>query len=299
MDWRPRVEYLPAAEHVRVVSLGMNITFTKSFWEMDFTGLEDPMGDFISRVAAAGFDGTELFLPLIPETPDRVLELHQQAGLRPPIIDIVTDGETPADHAASFDRSLARALEFDPPLINSHTGRDIFAFEDNVALFAHAIARSREVGVPVVHETHRYRPTYSAIETRRYLEELPDLLLNADFSHWMVVHESDLSDQEHNLESAIARSRHIHARVGFEEGPQVNDPRSPEWSDHVARHIELWRRIVASCLAAGVATLAITPEFGPPPYAPTLPGTAEPVADVWDINVYMKDLLRRELGSVG
>ncbi len=279
----------------RVGSPDMEVIFTKSFWEMNLSAHPDPMRAFVAQVEADGFDGTEMFLPLIDAAPNRVLELHRDHGLRNPIIDIVTEGETPADHRGSFDRAVDRALQFEPPLINSHTGRDIFSFSENTALFRHAQQRSTEIGVDIVHETHRFRPTYSAIETRRYLEELPGLLLNADLSHWMVVHESDLSDQDETVDLALRRSRHIHARVGFEEGPQVNDPRSPQWADHVERHITLWQRIVAHCRAAGVATLAITPEFGPPPYAQTNPDTGEVDVDVWAINVYMKNLLRDRL----
>jgi hypothetical protein len=253
------------------------------------------MRGFVSRVAEDGFDGTEMFLPLLEQEPAEVLGLLEEFGLRRPVIDIITLGDTPADHLTSFDEAVAAALRFEPSLINSHTGRDIFAFEDNLELFRHAIARSNEVGVPIVHETHRYRPTYSAIETRKYLEELPDLMLNADLSHWMVVHESDLSDQPDNLDIALNRSRHIHARVGFEEGPQVSDPRIDLWAGHVERHISLWQRIADNCLAAGSQVLAITPEFGPAPYAQTVPSTGEPVVDVWDVNVHMKDLLRSRL----
>ncbi len=272
----------------------MEIVFTKSFWEMDLAA-DDPMRAFLSRVAADGFDGAEMFQPLLTEHPQHVRELEAEYGLLPPIIDIITEGASPEEHRGSFDRALAEALKYDPRLVNSHTGRDIFPFAENVDLFRHAIQRSKEVGVPVVHETHRFRPTYSAPETRRYLEELPELMLNADLSHWMVVHESDLTDQSETVDLALERSRHIHARVGFEEGPQVNDPRGSEWAGHVARHIELWQRVVDACCRAGVERLSITPEFGPPPYAPTTPGTNEAVSDVWAINVFMKDLLRVEL----
>ncbi len=273
----------------------MEIIFTKSFWELDLGSYQDPIRAFVARVKDSGFDGTEMFLPLLDGDPDRVLGLHEEHGLRRPILDIVTEGHTPAEHRASFDAALDRALLFRPILINSHTGRDIFPFDANLALFSHAIKRSAEVGVPIVHETHRFRPTYSAVETRRYLEELPHLMLNADLSHWMVVHESDLSDQEETVDFALSRSRHIHARVGFEEGPQVNDPRSPEWSAHVDRHVTLWQQIVDHCRAAGWATLAITPEFGPPPYAQVLPGRSESIVDIWEVNLYMKDLLRSHL----
>jgi sugar phosphate isomerase/epimerase len=273
----------------------VEILYTKSFWEMDMTSVPNPMEIFMARVAADGFDGTEMYLPLLADEPVTVLALHDEYGLEHRIIDIITEGETPGEHRDSFDRSVERALEFEPDLINSHTGRDIFAFSENVDLYRHAIARSVEVGVPIVHETHRFRPTYSAIETRRYLEALPELMLNADLSHWMVVHESDLADQEATVQLALQRSRHINARVGFEEGPQVNDPRAPEWAAHVDRHLSLWQGIVDSCRAAGMAALAITPEFGPAPYVPTLPYTGAPVVDVWEVNVYIKDLLRDRL----
>lgn len=273
----------------------MEILYTKSFWEMDMRFVSKPMETFVARVAADGFDGTEMFLPLISESPATTKALHDVHGLVHKVIDIVTEGETPGAHRESFDRAVKRALEFEPDLINSHTGRDIFAFADNLDLYRHAVAVSADVGVPIVHETHRFRPTYSAIETRRYLEEVPELLLNADLSHWMVVHESDLTDQEDTVRLALQRSRHIHARVGFEEGPQVNDPRAPEWAGHVDRHIALWQQIADACRVAGVERLAITPEFGPAPYAPTLPHTAAPVVDVWEVNVYVKDLLRHRL----
>ena len=270
----------------------MDIIFTKSFWELDLDSFADPMLTFVVKVRDDGFDGTEMFLPLIDDEPGKVLDLHEEHHLRAPIIDIVTEGETPNDHRQSFDRMVDRALEFLPPLINSHTGRDVFAFADNVSLFEHAIAVSEEIGIPIVHETHRFRPTYSAIETRRYLEELPGLLLNADLSHWMVVHESDLSDQAETVETALRRSRHIHARVGFAEGPQVGNPMASIWAPQVERHIELWQRIVDHCREASVPTLAITPEFGPPRYAP-VDAAGEPASDVWESNIYMKDLRRQ------
>lgn len=273
----------------------MDIVYTKSFWEMDMTFVSNPMEAFVARVAVDGFGGTEMFLPLIEDAPETVLALHAEHGLTHRVIDILTEGATPAEHRASFDVAVERAMTYAPLLINSHTGRDIFSFDDNVDLYRHAVARSTEIGIPIVHETHRFRPTYSAIETRRYLEEIPELRLNADLSHWMVVHESDLSDQEETVDLALQRSRHIHARVGFEEGPQINDPQAPEWVGHVDRHVALWQSIVDHCRAAGVGTLAITPEFGPAPYVPTVPFTQAPVTDVWAANVYMKNLLKDRL----
>ena len=273
----------------------MRIVHTKSAWEFVAPPGADPFSSFVARAARDGFEGLELFLPFLEEPPSRVHELMGAHGLDHLVIDIITEGEGPAEHLATFDAAIERAATYRPALINSHTGRDIFPFADNVRLFEHAVRMSADVGIPIVHETHRYRPTYSAIETRRHLEAVPDLLLNADLSHWFVVHESDLRDQDDTIDLALSRSRHIHARVGFEEGPQIGHPDDPRWSAQVERHLELWRRIVDHCASAGVEVLAITPEFGPFPYAPMQAFSDEPVADPWSANVAIRDLVAERL----
>jgi hypothetical protein len=44
---------------------------------------------------------------------------------------------------------------------------------------------------------------------------------------------------------------------------------------------------------ADMSALTVTCEFGPSGYLPTLPYTQQPVASQWDINVFMKDLLKK------
>ena len=268
----------------------MELLFAKSFWEVD-PELPYRLKDLLMRVAEAGFDATELFLPFFEGTPKRTVNAHAEFGLG--IIGaIATYGDTPAEHLASLDEQVARAVRFEPLLINSHTGRDIFSFDDNLRLFERALVLADKHGLPIAHETHRTRPTYSAIDTLRYLEALPELRLTADVSHWMVVHESDLSDQPEAVAQLIERSDHIHARVGFEEGPQVADPRAPEWREHVEGHVEIWKGIVAAQRARGSERFTVTPEFGPFPYAPTLPFTRQPLVDVWEVNLDMREALQ-------
>jgi hypothetical protein len=124
---------------------------------------------------------------------------------------------------------------------------------------------------------------------------MPDLKLAADFSHWCCVHESLLEDQEPALASAIQRSFHLHARVGHPEGPQVSDPRAPEWQPAVEAHLAWWQRIVDHRRRDGAELLTVCPEFGPPDYMPTLPYTRQPVADLWELNCHMKRLLESRL----
>jgi hypothetical protein len=39
----------------------------------------------------------------------------------------------------------------------------------------------------------------------------------------------------------------------------------------------------------------ITTEFGPEPYMPTLPFSKTPVADQWELNLLMKEYLKKNL----
>jgi sugar phosphate isomerase/epimerase len=265
----------------------MEIVFCKSKWEM----WHDPIETFLDRTASDGFDATELYLATVDEPASVIARMHNERGLRL-VGQILTEGETPEAHIESFDRIADVALDAGSLLVNVHAGRDIFSFADNVRLLERIVTRSRESGVPFTVETHRSRPTYSAIETRRYLEALPELRLTADFSHWMVVHESDLSDQEDNVRIAIERSDHIHARVGYAEGPQVPDPRADEWRPQVDRHVDLWTKIFDARHGEASPLLTITPEFGPPDYMHTAPYSRAPVADAWEVNVWMLSHLR-------
>ena len=101
---------------------------------------------------------------------------------------------------------------------------------------------------------------YSAPIAAGYLREVPGLRLCADFSHWMCVHESDLTDQPDAVELACCRADYLHARVGFAEGPQVPHPLAPEYAAELDRHLALWKRILELRRAEGVGRLIVTPE---------------------------------------
>ena len=76
---------------------------------------------------------------------------------------------------------------------------------------------------------------YSAPVAKHYLETIPDLRFTLDISHWCNVHESLLADQQETIDLVLPRVNHVHARIGHQEGPQVNDPRAPEWDNAVKR----------------------------------------------------------------
>jgi hypothetical protein len=106
------------------------------------------------------------------------------------------------------------------------------------------------------------------------------------------VSESLLEDQPETVDLTLQRVDHIHARIGHQEGPQVNDPRAPEWKNAADAHFTWWDKVIEIKKQKGDVQTILT-EFGPPTYMPTLPYTQQPLADQWAINVYMKDLLRK------
>lgn len=277
-----------------VVSLRVNaqqpgtvsgITFFCTDW-----GRNVPWDEFCKRVHDAGYDGIETWAPTDHAAQEEMLRAFKKYSLA--YIFLCTGSGADFDtYLVTYKRRLEQAAALRPVLINSHTGKDHFNKAQNEALINVADSISRACQIPVTHETHRGRFSFAAHITREYLEQLPHLRLTLDISHWCAVHESMLDDQPEAISLALQRTDHIHARVGHPEGPQVNDPRAPEWEAVVQRHLEWWDSIVAAHRKQH-KPLTFTMEFGPPDYLPTLPYTRQPVADQWDINKHMLNLLK-------
>ena len=265
----------------------MRLIFAKTKWEAP----ELPLSEFLRRARGEGFSATEINISELSESPEEIRALHAAAGLEL-VAQFLTAGDTPSEHAASMRQLHRRAVECAPLIVNCHTGRDFFTFEQNLALFRLSLELEQESGIPFCHELHRGRAFCNAPQTQRTLRELPGLRINADFSHWQVVHESDdLQAYREAVQEVIDRAWHIHARVGFSQGPQVPDPRAPEWAPQLGICVGWWRRIIDARRAQGARFLTVAPEFGPEPYMPMVPHPCRPVADAWGINCWMRRYL--------
>lgn len=251
--------------------------------------------EFIARVQAAGYDGVEMVVSPAAAVRKQWQRLLQDNNLLF-IAQVLEAGEGRgfAEQLAQTDFYLRNAATLHPLKINSFTGRDYFSFQQNSQLIARTAEVGQELGIPVVHEIHRGRFTYSAPALLPYLTAFPELRLNADFSHWCCVSESYLQVPElaYLVQQAIDRADHLHARVGHPEGPQVSEPRAPEWAEALQVHLAWWDQIVALHQQRQTALFTITPEFGPVPYLSALPYTRQPVASQWEINAWMLALLR-------
>jgi len=100
-----------------------------------------------------------------------------------------------------------------------------------------------------------------------------------------------LQDQQEAVQRALQHTRHVHLRLGFEEGPQINDPRAPEWKPLLKQYFKWWDVVVANHKKKK-QDLTVTPEFGPAPYMPLKPYSQKPISKQWDINVFMMELFK-------
>ena len=258
-------------------------------------GFPGTMDEFCAKAKKEGYDGVEIWWP----TGDKKAQDELFAALKNYELEIgfLCGGSQPdpQEHIDYYKKMIDAAARQNiqrPLYINNHSGRDHFSFDDNKKFIEHTNALARETGILICHETHRGRALFAAHITKQYIERYPELKLTLDISHWCNVHESMLADQKETVNKALERTEHIHARIGHSEGPQVNDPRAPEWEKVVKQHFDWWDIVVERKKTKGERITFLT-EFGPPDYMPTMAYTRQPLSDQWAINVHMMKLLRK------
>lgn len=258
-------------------------------------GFEGTVDAFCAKAKEEGYDGVEMWWPADDKkAQDELFAALKKYGLE---IGFLCGGSqsNPQQHLDFYKRMIDAAAwqNIQRPLyINNHSGRDHFSFDDNKKFIEHTNALAKETGIIICHETHRSRILFAAHIAKQYIEKFPELRLTLDISHWCNVHESLLADQKETVDMALERTDHIHARIGHPEGPQVNDPRAPEWEIIVNQHFEWWDKVVERKKKNGERMTFLT-EFGPPDYMPTMPYTKQPLSDQWAINAHIMHLLRK------
>jgi sugar phosphate isomerase/epimerase len=254
-------------------------------------GFPGTLEDFCKKAKEEGYVGFENWIPMDERQRSELLNTATKYGLS---IGFLAGSGNPnfEEHLRDYEAQVRMAVAQKPLYVNTHAGRDFFTVEQNIQLLKVGIKISQESGVPVLCETHRGRCAYNAPVTRQYMDALPDLRITADLSHWCVVHESLLDGFDDTLAKTLDRTGHIHARIGHAEGPQVNDPRAPEWTDAVRSHFGWWDRVMENASRAKRPYLTFLCEFGPVDYLPALPYTRQPVADQWAVNAWMMKAIR-------
>ncbi|WP_207424760.1 sugar phosphate isomerase/epimerase [Desertivirga brevis] len=255
---------------------------------------------FCQRVKDEGYDGVEYGIPNEVEVKelDEAWTNFDKFGLDAIPQHYGTYDSDFSKHYQNYGGWLDMVKPYKALKIDSQTGKDYFSFEQNKKLVERAAEHTSATGVEVYHETHRNKFTFAAHITFDYLQRIPELRITLDASHWVNVAESFLEDQQAALELAIARTEHIHARVGYPEGPQVPDPAAPEWNEALQHHLKWWDKIVERKQSENADLITITPEFGPYPYMVHLPYSQKPISDQWANNVYMMKLLKERYSKL-
>lgn len=264
----------------------MELQLFKTLW-----GHQGALNEAASQALDAGFAGLEGNADMLPREELRTaLHTHDLAYIQ----EIVTGGnyvprrhDTVPEHIADVERQLQLGRSLDPQWVTVIGGCDAWTLEQSVRFFGESQEIAARMGIACSFETHRSRSLFNPWVTLAVLERLPELKLTCDFSHWVVVMERQLDEDRDAVLEVAKHAHHIHARVGYDQGPQVPHPAAPEYAAALASHQRCWETIWDAQHAAGHPATTMTPEFGPDGYLHTLPFTQQPIADLWQINAWM------------
>ena len=217
----------------------MKLKLVRHLWGVDQTHGLSP---YLPRWREVGYEAVEVSLRKVP---DRVMFLQflKESGLSwiPQIFSRdFAPGGTVREHLVSLQQQIEECLPVQPLFFNAHSGSDTWNLAQAEDFYGAVLEMEQRFGVTIAHETHRLRYFGNPWTTRPILERFPALKLTCDFSHWVCVAERLLDDCGEILQLAADHCHHLHARVGYEEGPQVSDPRAPEWARHLAAHEKWW-----------------------------------------------------------
>jgi hypothetical protein len=271
----------------------MKLKLVRHLWGVDLNG---GFNQYLPRWREVGYEAVEVSLRFVPDRSafQRFLKDSGWQWIAQVFSREFVPGGTVRQHLDSLQEQIEECLDSQPLFFNAHGGSDAWSLAEAEDFYGAVLDLERRVGLAIAHETHRMRCFGNPWTTRAILSRFPNLKLTCDFSHWVCVTERLLEDCGEIIQMAAQRCHHLHARVGYEEGPQVPDPRAPEWARHLAAHEKWWELIRVSQQQRGMAVATVTPEFGPAPYLHTLPFTQAPVADLADICDWMARRLRQQ-----
>lgn len=257
----------------------MELAVYRALWGFPGSGSEA-----LTRIAAAGYDGIEVDLPLQGEEREEIEGGCARTGLAL-IPQCQLTEATPAGQLDQLRRFLAEAHALGAECLVALSGRDEWPVQESIDFFRSAVAVERDSGVAVAHEIHRGHALVSPWATAEILAAVDELRLCCDFSHWVLACERLLDPARDGLERVAEHAIHLHARVGTEQAPQVRDPAAPEAAEHLAAFEKWWELVWDAQARAGVRVSTVTPEYGAPPYQPVplgSPGQSEELVRACD-----------------
>ena len=254
----------------------------QSLWAMELRqpGVpESPVEELFRRVAEAGFHG----MCLDPA----VHEIDHCLGLEPLFREYRLKCMVNAFPATVDElRPLLKlAADLQATLVNVIGQVMPLTVAEGVPVVRRWMADAESAGLPLLFETHRDCTLNDLHYTLQLIEEVPEMRLCADLSHYVIDREMrlPLSDRDRgHMHRILERSDCFQGRVANREQIQIQID-FPQHSDWVMQFREWWREGFSMWRRRNPedATLPFLCELGPPPYAMTDARQKE-LSDRWE-----------------
>ena len=276
----------------------MQLKLFKTMW-----GFKGSYIDAVQSALEQGYDGIEGPVPASEQEAQQFAELLEQNKLCY-IAEVATTGTyvpdrklSPEVHLQYLHDKLKLLPSLKPLFITCLGGCDAWPETESILFFRKAMDMAGSFNCAISFETHRGRSLFNPWITLRIVEQIPDLKLTCDFSHWCVVCEGLQDTEEDIIRFLLPNVWHIHGRVGYDQGPQVPDPRTQLYTNDVNKHLKWWQWIRDAHFEQGRAMTTVTPEFGPDGYEYRDPHSGSPLIDIDEINIWIADVLRSQFAQ--
>ena len=272
------------------------IKFLQSMWAMlrrHHDGIEPTLETNMQRIIDARYDGVSLPFRSRHEVGQVARLLERGMVMEAQCFPAAVDDLKPV---------LELAAEFPPAHINLQPNVRPRRIQDCLPILEGWQRLAEQCDIPVYIETHRDRMTTDLLFTLDLLDQLPNLKLVADLSHYLVGREFAYPVSEENhayihriLDSAWA----LHGRVASREQVQVEIslPQHRIWLD---LFLEWWRYGMQSWRkrAGDNDSLIFVCELGPAPYAIT-DKNGDELTDRWNEALLLRETVAQSWKSLG
>jgi hypothetical protein len=252
-------------------------------------GKERPLEESFEMVAAAGFDGMAIDLgaadlPLVL----KARPLLERYGLGCILIAFPKT-------VSALRPVLLTAKEIGAPFVNVIGQVMPISVEGAIPVIRRLIEIAEEIGVPIQFETHRNCITNDLLSTLQLLDAVPEMVVAADLSHYVVGRELAwpiTAESEEWIRRILHRAGSFQGRVASRQQIQLplGFPQHQKWLGLFLRWWEAgfreWRKH-----SGPDATLNFLCELGPPEYAMTGADGYE-LSDRWQEALALRDHAR-------